>query len=122
MQPWLLGVDCGNFKYYDKVYEVEESGDNKRYRETNLEAKSHSGQAIVIPAWKLTELLNDERFVMARKEDDKKRAEAKQNSPVELDVNKPEKADAFTQESFEEALRRASRKTSSQPDSGSDET
>ncbi len=115
--PWLLGVDCGNFKYYDKVYEVHETQDGKRYEKTNLEAKSHSGQAIVIPSWKLLELLNDERVVMARKEADKRVEQAKHNSPVELDVNrKPQENASITQDAFEGALRHASRKTSTPDD------
>lgn len=111
--PYLLGIDCGNFKYYDKVYEVEWRGGRKHYSETNMEAKSHAGQAIVIPTWRLIELLDSEEFVMARKRADEQITEARQRSVVELDAKRPEESAGLTQETFEEALRRASRKTPS---------
>jgi hypothetical protein len=119
--PYLLGVDCGNFRYYDKVFEVEWVGGEKRYRKTDLEAKSHTGQAIVIPAWKVMELLNMEVFMASREESDREMAEKQTASPVERDALRPKEAGEIAPDAFEEALRRASRKIS-QPESESDET
>jgi hypothetical protein len=110
--PWLLGIDCGNFKIYDKVYEAEARGKEKVYRKTPYEAKTHTGYSIVIPAWKLQDLLNIEEFTMVREKRDNEIAEAKQRTLVELDAQKPDEIEGVTSEVFEEALRRASRKIS----------
>lgn len=109
--PWLLGIDCGHFPLYDAVREKRSPGDKSPYGKTDYVAKSHSGFAIVIPAWKLQELLDLEVFVMARKEANERLARQMENSEVELDVLTPED-EGLTVGEFEEALRRASRKTS----------
>jgi hypothetical protein len=76
--PWLLGIDCGSFPYYQPVYKVrKEQGEIVRTRLPDLEAKSHAGVAAEIPAWKLQELLNLEEFVKARKEEDENLARKK---------------------------------------------
>jgi hypothetical protein len=74
--PWLLGIDCGAFSYYDRVFKKVRG----RRQKTDLEAKSHAGQAVVIPAWKLGELLNLEEFVKARKEEDRRLTEKQRTS------------------------------------------
>jgi|GEM_PF-607878 len=119
--PWLIGIDCGKFRIYDEVYEVEKRGGKKFYKETSLEAKGHSGYSIVVPAWKLQELLDIEVFDMQRKNEEKQIAESKQRSSVELDAIKPKGGD-ITQEGFNDALKRASRKLPSEPESEKNET
>jgi hypothetical protein len=55
--PWLLGIDC-EYLYYD--VEVYDERGNKYIKHI------HSGYSIVIPAWELVDLLNDERLVIER--------------------------------------------------------
>ncbi len=107
--PWLLGVDCGSFPFYGPVYKVrKEEGETIRTRQPDLEAKSHAGMAAVIPAWKLTELLNLEEFVMARKKEDERLSETKDGGRFDRDVaeDKP-----LTREGFDDVLKQVSRKT-----------
>ncbi len=53
--PHLLGVDCGHLSEYAPVLEED------RQRSTeNLYVKQNSGMAIVVPGWKLAELLDSE--------------------------------------------------------------
>lgn len=116
--PLLLGIDCGHVRDRQPILNAE--GKAHQY---GWHVEINTRMAIVIPAWRLYDLLNKPEFVMAREEKDKKYREEKeaekQSSSVAYDVAKP---DVFTAESYEEALKRASRKISSQPESESDET
>lgn len=104
---WLLGIDWGHLPIYEKVKE--------RDRETNVSegyvVPSNSGQMAVAPIWKLSEMLTEvDELVMARKEFEERMAKENQ-SPVTLDAEMPgEENTVISKESFEEALRRASRK------------
>lgn len=103
-QCYLLGIDCGHFPTKDKV--VDEDGNHYQ----GLRVNANTGMAIVIPAWRLAQLL--EEFAIDRKKKDehykkKKKREEEQERPV-LDAEDK----SFTRESYEDALRRASRKTS----------
>lgn len=127
---WLLGVDCGHFHTYEEVVEVvkqkgKKQERNKRYAPTSYEAKTNAGQMMVVPAWKLKELLDHPRFATVRKqktdEETQKKIEQMANGPFSRELRIPNEQ-GLTHEVFEEALRRASRKTSSQPESESDET
>ena len=73
--------------------------------------KSHAGQSIVLPAWRLTELLDDPEFVMARKERFRRRVEANNARPVEKH-SATEGDNELTRSGFEEALQKASKKVS----------
>ena len=77
--------------------------------------------ARVVPAWRLVSLLNDPRAAMKRKALDENRAKQKLDGDW-LEESKP----AFNESTFDEALRKASRKLpveeSSQPDEGKSET
>jgi len=109
--PALLGIDCGHVLNYDEV--LDATGKAHQY---GWKVASNTGMAIVIPAWRLEDLLDTEELIMQRKQKDKKYQEEKeaekQSSTVAFDVKKPE---SFTQEDYQEALKRASRKIS-QPD------
>jgi hypothetical protein len=106
--PWLLGVDWGHLPIYEKVKEKD--------RVTNVSegfvVSSNSGQMAVVPAWKLHELLYEERFVMLRKKSDDDIAKDKASNPVVLDVQIRETDKTFDKKAFEDSLKRASRKTS----------
>jgi hypothetical protein len=105
--PWLIGIQCGSFPFY---YPVVHEGTEKQIED--YVAKSHSGVAAVVPAWKLEELINSEDCIMARKKADDEISELKQQRTSKLDREAalPDKGDSFTRESFEDALKKASRK------------
>lgn len=108
-QPSLLGIDCAHVLSYDKV--VDAGG---KPLEHGLKVASNTGMAIVIPAWRLMDLLDTEELVTQRKQTDEQHREEKeadkQNSSVASDVAKPESS---TAENYEAALKRAGRKLSS---------
>jgi len=108
MGPWLLGVDWGHYPIYENVKESD--------RTTNVSegyiVESNSGQMAVAPAWKLRELLDQERFVMTRKKTDEEMEKSKSVSPIVMDAQMPPPDDVFTKGSFQDALRKVSRKTS----------
>lgn len=104
----LLGIDCGHVQKYEDV--VNGAGTPH----SQWKVKSNTGMAIVIPAWRLSDLLNIPELVMPRKQKDKQYQEEKEaEETVVMDVEKPE---PFTEDSYLDALRRASRK-SSEPES-----
>jgi hypothetical protein len=71
LRKWLVGVDCGHFKTHEKVMEVKRlRGGKKVYDKTSYEAESNAGQMMVVPAWKIQDLLDSPRFIMARKQVD----------------------------------------------------
>jgi len=71
LSTWLLGIDAGNFPRFERVYEIKTIQDRKERKETDYKAENHSGFSIVIPAWKILDLLNSDRFAMERKKVDK---------------------------------------------------
>jgi hypothetical protein len=112
--PFLLGIDVGAFNYYNKLYAVRKEKDQEYFTKIDgYEVKSHAGVSIVIPAWKLAELLDGEEFAMARRER-KKRFEQRiqhQRQIIEKHaVNEEEKE--LTRSDFEKALQRASSRVS----------
>jgi hypothetical protein len=119
--PLLLGIDCAHLTEPSLVL-TEEGHDHPQL----LHVKSNSGMAAVIPAWRLMKLLDKGKLRMARnKKDERELAKRKLRDTgggFEPDMKRPQERGEITTEGFEEALRRASRKTSSQPESESDET
>lgn len=119
--PRLLGVDCAHLNDISLV-QTEKGIDHPEL----LHVKANSGMAVVIPVWRLRKLLDKGSLRMVRKEKDERALAKKRlrdtSGGFEQDVKRPQKSGEITPEGFEEALRRASRKTSSQPESESDET
>jgi hypothetical protein len=107
--PALLGIDCGHVHKYEKVRDYTGTP-----HPAGWEVESNTGMAIVIPAWRLTDLLNTEVLVMQRKQKDQQYQEEheakEQRGSVTFDAEKPE---GITKESYQDALKRASRKISS---------
>ena len=106
--PILLGIDCGHIRRYKKVLDARLNPHPQGWR-----VESNTGMAIVIPAWRLSDFLEGNDLLMQRKRKDRewqkeKEAEAERSS-VALDSEQP---DVFTRESFTDALKRSSRKTS----------
>lgn len=64
--PWLLGIDWCHIATFDPVYQVDRQGEYKTRTKLDLEAKSNTAMAGVIPAWVIRELLFEEEFVEQR--------------------------------------------------------
>jgi hypothetical protein len=113
----LLGIDWGHIPFQAPVLRKSVNNDGSvGYSETDLVAEDHSSQSGVVPAWILYDLLHSEGFKEMRKAAEKTRREIDKNpskkkqSRFVLDVKKPEER-PFNRGAFEDALRRASRKT-----------
>ena len=64
----LLGIDWCHISDFNDVLE----GDRKTKASGHLVVRGNTGMAGVIPAWKITDMLNSERFSKLRREDDEK--------------------------------------------------
>jgi hypothetical protein len=110
--PWLLGVHNCDLPFREPVKQLFKlTNGSVETLDTEYVAYSNSGQMTVIPSWRLLDFIdNDERFVMARKETDEKFSKQKA-SPM-----RPRAAsdgpNEMTKTDFEDALKKASRKTS----------
>ncbi len=106
---WLLGVDWGHMRTFEKVMEKNEEDPVSE----GWVVPSNSGQMGVVPAWKLQELLDREEFVMARKREDEKLAKQIKNAPAVFDAQGLPQTDTdpipLTKDDFENALDKASR-------------
>ena len=60
--PKFLGVDCAHLPFWSAVCE---SRDPMR-RVPDLWSETNSGIAVIVPAWRLLKLLNDDHLVQAR--------------------------------------------------------
>lgn len=97
---FLIGMIRGHYGYKTKDIQNVINLDLKQF---------HSGMAFLTPIQEVLDVLYREDFVKQRKENDKK--QIKDNSLGEFVEDSP-KEEVFTQEDFEDALRRVSRKTS----------
>jgi hypothetical protein len=110
-RPRLLGIDCGHVPKHEWI--IDSAGNPH----ADWKVNANTGMAIVIPAWRLDDLFYRPEFVMQRKqkeEEDRKKKEAEET--VVSDVEEP-----LTRESYEDVLRRASRRVS-EPGSGKTRT
>jgi hypothetical protein len=102
---WLLGIDAGNMPLYENVIERTDDGDE----ETDYRAINHSGFSVVIPAWKILEVLDREELVMERK---KRAKEQKHVEGAMRSDSADDDTSTFTNYKFENFLKLASRKVS----------
>jgi len=91
-KTWLLGIDWGHLPVWDDVYDAH----GKKIGRMRVS----TGMAGVVPAWKLTELLNEKGIAMARDRTEKQLAEIDEGAAV-LDMSQP---DEFAQ--FEDLTRK----------------
>jgi hypothetical protein len=129
--PWLLGVDVGVMPITEPVFIVDDDGEIVKDEEgkpqsSHLIAQANSGQMAVVPTWKLAELLQYPEFVMARKTSDKAYIKEKTEHVIRPDAQtkKPSGSGVqpFTEGSFVDALKRASRKVSDPESKDPDKT
>ncbi len=88
---------------------VVEKGEDGSYYPTDYRAVNHSGFSVVIPAWKILEVLDREELVMERKNRARERKHVE--GAMRTDYADGD-ASIFTNSTFENALKLASRKTS----------
>jgi hypothetical protein len=110
----FLGIDCGHVQKYEKVV------NGALIPHPQWKVAGNTGMAIVIPAWRLLELLNTPELIMQRKNKDKKYQEEREaEESAALDLERPE---PLTKEGYEQILKRASRKISESQSKDSDST
>jgi hypothetical protein len=115
----LLGVDWGHVRTFEPVMEENEDPLLPRKYVPVKEGwvvPSNSGQMMVVPAWKLRELLDQEEFAVMRRSGDEEIAKRKAESPAVFDAHGAGQSDedhsAFTEADFEDALDKVSRRES----------
>lgn len=107
--PWLLGVNWCHIPNYEPVVEI---GDDGKKNECNdLQAKSNTAMAGVIPVWRLVELLYSEELVKQREKKVKEILHRRSEAQAVSDFAENEKS-TFTHKDFDDALRKATRKVS----------
>jgi hypothetical protein len=105
---WLLGVDWGHLPIPIDIWDPQT-------RKKTGEAVIHGGMSGVVPSWKITELLLDERLMSQIAKQEEKLAEVNPRAAV-LDSTGPP---SFDKSAFEDALFRATRIT--EPDESAPE-
>lgn len=96
----LLGIDWGHLIMEKDVLE-EDGAENKDGLKVNLD----TNMAMVVPIYKLEEMLEDKELVEMRKQTDKKHLEKIRGSGAVTDSAEDEAF--FTQENMDEALKKA---------------
>jgi hypothetical protein len=102
--PLLLGIDCGHLRHPEEVFF---KGNSK----VSYQLQSNTGIAVVVPSWKIMDVLNTPKLVEDRAKEDevlKRKAEEEGHSFVEDSVRGSEPS-TFTQQDSEQALQKASR-------------
>ena len=108
--PYLLGID---FCHINRKTVVLDRDGNKT--EDALYIQENTGMAGVIPAWKIADVLNGEELLAMRQKQDEELTKHIERSSASLDSADGSNAlDEFTREDFESALKKASRKLSSE--------
>jgi hypothetical protein len=96
----LIGIDCGHIQQYNRVLDKMLTPHPQGWK-----VERNTGMAIVIPAWRLEDLLNTHDFVVQRQRKNRQLLEEKEaEQRVAFDVKEP---DTFTKETYQDALKRA---------------
>jgi hypothetical protein len=103
----LLGVDCAHAPLWRTVVERDLK------TPTQYRVDGNTGIAVVVPAWRLMALLNQEHLVEQRKREDAAMAQRlEQANRAVADSADEDKVTPFTKRDFDDALRKVSRKLS----------
>lgn len=109
----LLGADCGHLRDFKRVV-----GKDGKPLEDEWYVEQNSGMMIVVPAWKLAELLETEELSAMREEEE--REHERLSRGVALDVASSEapqeEGEGLTRDQFFDALRKAARPIRRSPD------
>jgi len=109
----FLGIDMGHIKDERSVLDKTELRQGRRRPiDDNWVVETNTGMSCVIPAWKVREVLYVEELVESRKEVLEELERKKNVAPVAFDVAEPDNK-PFTQQDFEAALKKASRRVES---------
>lgn len=113
--PWLLGIDWGHIPLWNPVYKQA----SRKADTTGEWVEANTGIACVLPAWHILDTLNDEELVKQRSKEDQKRAKKLESESSSVNDMAEPHQETFTQQKFEQALKKASRRiSSSQSDRG----
>jgi len=113
--PKFLGVDCAHLPFWSPVCKEKEP----KTKIPEMWSETNSGMAVVIPAWRLLSLINQEKLVEERKRDESAAAKRGTASAAAVpDALAPDDV-PFTKDDFEQALKKVARKL---PDSGTTQT
>lgn len=111
--PWLLGIDWGHIPLWRPVYDEQKETQETRVKDRWVQA--NTGIACVLPAWYILETLNDKELMKSRQEQDTKHTKQLKNESVSVnDAALEPSAQPFSKDDFETALKKASRKMSSE--------
>lgn len=103
----FLGVDMAHLSITEKVmYKTDDGWE----RDDGLKVLANSAMMSIVPASKLAELLNQEKFVMARKEHDKKLVAQKKKASDDSESVIADHLPDITEEDFKTGLKKAARK------------
>jgi hypothetical protein len=103
--PWLLGIDWGHMPLYRSV---ERNG----VKDVSLRVELNTGIACVAPVWKIMDVLNLEELMKERAKEDRA-IESREKHEASAVSDVATKQEPFTRTDFETALKKASRKITS---------
>jgi len=100
-----MGIDWGHIPLWKPVF--------KRDKETvtDYAVEANTGIACVSPMWKIMEVLNQEELVKERKREERELSARLERENVSVDDVASDENKPFTQQDFEDALRKASRRS-----------
>jgi hypothetical protein len=81
--PYLLGIDCAHTKEWEPVFEKQSHGPPKKTEAYTI--KASTGYMVVVPAWKLLELLELPELVAQRKTDWERIKSARSDGQADAD-------------------------------------
>ena len=120
---WLLGVNWGHIRNYEQVLKDHDDPLEHKLVPVNKEWKvpSNTGQAQVVPAWKLQELLDQKELTMQRRQADKEISRRKRESSAAFDTQLPDENEEhppFSKDDFFRDLKKVAKNQDrpSQPD------
>lgn len=115
-RTWLLGVDWGHMRSFEPVLKKHDDPHRHDLVPVNQEwmVPSNSGQAQVVPAWKLQELLDQEDMRMARRQEDEQTGRWKKESSATFDTHTSDQSDEehspFSRDDFFRNLKKVAKK------------